>query len=132
MYFNRLIICGKVIKAPSVLTSKNGRNFVGTRVMVRRGVKKNGAHDYFNLNAFGEVGNSMLEKVKVDDFICVSGMVSASAFISSDGKAMPNMSVIVSKWEMDPTGTYMREAEAAYANGGEDVEAEEVNEEILF
>lgn len=132
MYFNRLIVCGKVIKAPSVLTSKNGRNFVGTRIRVRRGVKKNGAYDYFNLNAFGEVGNTMLEKVKVDDFICATGMVSATAFISGDGKAMPTMSVIVAKWEPDPTGVYMREAEAAYANGGEDVEMEDVNEEVLF
>ncbi len=87
MYFNKLIICGRVSMAPAIRESRTGKNFVTLRMGVKRvSQRKNaeGKYDNFTLYAYGEVGNSFLEKVKEGDYICVLGTVGATVYKRKD------------------------------------------------
>lgn len=130
MYYNRTVLCGRVPDDPVIRTSKSGKNFVTLRLGVKHGNSKT-EYDNFNLTAYGEMGNSILEKVHGGDFICVSGPVSGSAYTSAKGKSGVNLQVIVLKWEMDPTTVMTREMERE-AHEGTAAAEEEINEEFLF
>lgn len=139
MYFNKLIICGRVSSAPAIRESRNGKNFVTLRMGVKRVSQRKaaeGKYDNFTLYAYGEIGNSFLEKVKEGDYICVLGTVGATAYKKKDtGDAGVNLTVLVQKWEFDPTVQMEQEATRALKNGDETMSEEyeeEVNEETLF
>lgn len=129
MYFNRAIECGRVGSEPTIRTSRSGKNFVTLRLGVKRGAKKE--FDNFNLSAYGEIGNQLLESAHVGDYICVCGPVSASAFNSADGKAGVNLMMLVTKWEPDPATKFVKEAEKEITEGTA-AEEEMDNDEILF
>lgn len=139
MYFNKLIICGRVSSAPAIRENKSGKNFVTLRVGVKRVSQRKtaeGKYDNFTLYAYGEIGNSFLEKVKEGDYIVVLGTVGATAYKrASNGEAGVNLNVLVQKWEFDPTVQMEQEAMRALKNGDETMSEEyeeEVNEETLF
>lgn len=139
MYFNKLIICGRVSMAPAIRESKSGKNFVTLRMGVKRVSQRKaaeGKYDNFTLYAYGEIGNSFLEKVKEGDYICVLGTVGASGYKrkNSDDPGV-NLTVLVQKWEFDPTVQMEQEATRALKNGDETMSEEyeeDVNEETLF
>ena len=67
MYYNKLIICGRVLTDPSIGESKTGKNYVTLRVGVKRNTRRKTSeakYDNFTLFAYGDAGNTMLEKVK--------------------------------------------------------------------
>lgn len=139
MYFNKLIICGRVSSAPAIRESKTGKNFVTLRMGVKRvSMRKasEGKYDNFILYAYGEIGNSFLEKVKEGDYICVLGTVGATGYKRKDsGEPGVNLTVLVQKWEFDPTVQMEQEATRAMKNGDQTMSEEyeeEVNEETLF
>ena len=78
----------------------------------------------------------VLEKVKEGDYICVLGTVGATVFKRKDGgDPGVNLTVLVQKWEFDPTVQMEQEATRALKNGDETMSEdyeEEVNEETLF
>lgn len=139
MYFNKLIICGRVSSAPAIRENKSGKNFVTLRVGVKRVAQRKaaeGKYDNFTLYAYGEIGNSFLEKVKEGDYIVVLGTVGATAYKKNGtGDAGVNLNVLVQRWEFDPTVQMEQEAMRALKNGDEKMSEEyeeEVNEETLF
>ncbi len=139
MYYNKVIICGRVSIAPVIRENKMGGNFVTLRVGVKRVSKRKnseGKYDNFTLYAYGEVGNSFLEKVKEGDYICVLGTVGATVYKRKDGgEPGVNLTVLVQKWEFDPTVQMEQEAMRALKNGDETMSEdyeEDVNEETLF
>lgn len=138
MYYNKLIICGRVSVAPYIRESKTG-NFVSLRMGVKRTSKRKaaeGKYDNFILYAYGEIGNSLLEKVKEGNYIIVTGTVGGTAYKkkNSDEPAV-NLTVLVQKWEFDPTiqmeDEAMKELYSGTENVPEDYE-EDVNEETLI
>lgn len=140
MYYNKLIICGRVSSAPTIRESKSTKNnFVTLRVGVKRASKRKkaeGTYDNFTLYAYGEVGNSLLEKVKEGNYILVTGTVGATAYKrkGSDDLGV-NLTLLVQKWEFDPTiqmeNEAMKELYSGTENMPEDYE-EDVNEETLI
>lgn len=140
MYFNKLIICGRVSSAPTIRESKSTKNnFVTLRVGVKRASKRKtaeGKYDNFTLYAYGEVGNSLLEKVKEGNYIIVMGTVGGTAYKRKTGEDLGvNLTVLVQRWEFDPTVQMEQEAMRALKNGDETMSEEyeeDVNEETLF
>ena len=139
MYYNKLIICGRVSLSPEIKESRTGKNFVTLRMGVKRVAKRKeseGKYDNFILYAYGEIGNSLLEKVKKDDYICVLGTVGGTAYKRKDsGDPGVNLTVLVQKWEFDPTIAMEKEAMRELNSGNErvpDEYEEEVNEETLL
>lgn len=136
MYYNRIVLCGRVFDDPVIRTSKKGQNFVSFRLTVKRGTKDKG-YDNFIVNAFGSIGNEILEKVKGNDYICVSGPMNAGAYIGKDpkgetNKPMPNLMVVAMEWAFDPTQKMLERANETMMNGGDAVEEEDMNAETLF
>ena len=138
MYYNKVIICGRVSGAPVIRENRTGGNFVSLRVGVKRvSRRKNseGKYDNFTLYAYGEVGNSLLEKVREGDYIVVTGTVGATAYKKKDtDEAGVNLTLLVQKWEFDPTIAMEKEALAELKSGNEQNAGfeEDVNEETLF
>lgn len=131
MYYNRIILCGKVLLEPTIRTGKNGKNFVASRIGFKKGTNKNVQYTNFNLAAYGESGNELLEKVKVGDFICVIGTLSASGYKSAKEETGVNLNVMVTKWQMEPATEMAKQAEKEMLEGGPATE-ESANEEFLF
>ena len=138
MFYNKVILCGRVSGNPAIRESRTGKNFVVLRLSVKRLSKRKtieGRYDNFDLYAYGEIGNSLLEKVKEGDYIVAMGAVGARTYKKKDTEeAGVNMTVLMQKWEFDPTVAMEKEAMSAIRSGSENPDdfEEDVNEETLF
>lgn len=93
---NRITIIGNLTKDPELRTTPNGTSVCSFTVAVNRRKTQNNQNpeaDFFNVNAWRELGESCAKFLQKGRKVAVVGAVSVSTYTSKDGKTYASMNV---------------------------------------
>ncbi len=95
--FNRVVLAGNLTRDPELRSTQNGIPVCGFAIAVNRVGSKNEAVDFFNVNAWRELGETVANYKKKGDPILVEGRLRYRTWQAPDGTKRSAVDVVADR-----------------------------------
>lgn len=120
MYFNRIILVGRLTRDPELRTTPEGTSVVRFGLAVDRGTRQNEDTDFFDIIAFGTVAETVANYMTKGRLVLVEGRVQTRTYTASDGTRRKAWEVIASTVRfLEPRSVAEPTGAAAHTGPGE-------------
>lgn len=96
MYFNRIILVGRLTRDPELRTTLRGIPVVRFSLAVDRGSRENDGTDFFDIVAFQTTAETVANYMTKGRLVLVEGRVQIRTYLASDGSQRRAFEVIAS------------------------------------
>jgi single-strand DNA-binding protein len=103
--FNRAVLAGNLTQDPELKFTQNGVPVCSFRIAVNRVRSKSEAVDFFNVNAWQELGETVANYKKKGDPILVEGHLKYRSWQSQDGTKRNAVEVVADRVQFLSRGT---------------------------